>query len=284
MVWLQFLLLPLFLLLIYKSFIKITNDHITASLITFAFPFYFIAEFFSWAMPIFDVYGYFLLALLFVVNNKFLRYIILVAVCFCDERALISSSIVYIALMLLDYKEISLKRIFSFNQHTIVFILGWTTYFIIRFILIKFCGVIVPASTSINVGLFFLLNNYKIASLGMFLLYEGFWVAIVLAFISVLFKKRWQEAIIVFGSLIFFMILNLIVFDVTRSLGYCYVFIFVAALIINRHEDVYMQRNIATLTLICCISIPTMYIYNQPDSLSVIWLSPMFPKILHFIF
>jgi hypothetical protein len=54
MILLQFLLLPIFFLVVYKVFFKIGNDRIAASLLTLAFPFFYVAESFFWFIPIFD--------------------------------------------------------------------------------------------------------------------------------------------------------------------------------------------------------------------------------------
>lgn len=281
MIWLQFLLLPIFLFVIYKVFFKITNDHITSSLLTFAFPFFYVAESYFLVIPFYDSYGYLLLALLFLTNSNLLRYIILVAVCFCDERAIISTLLVYLSLVLYKKTDFKLKNFIYSGETTTIFTLGWLTYLIIRFILTFYFGITIPISSSHGNGLSVLLNNYTVAPLAVFLTFEGFWMLIIPAFIYLIYSKKWLQLLITIGILFCFFAVNLMVYDITRSFAYCYTFIFIALIILYKTEQIKTLRNLAFFSLIGCLIIPTMMIYSQ-QSVSISWLSPIFPKILKF--
>lgn len=280
LIWLQFLLLPFFLLTMYYVFKKITQDHIIASLLTFALPFFYVTESFLWVMPIYDGYGYFLLALLFLTNNNFFRYLLLLAVCLSDERAIFSTTLVFISLQLYENKELLIRKIISFNKNTIVFILGWTTYIVYRLFLINYFGTTIPISGCS--GIIFLKNNFGIAPLAIFLTFEGFWILVLSSIITLFYTKRHFEIILILSTLFVFFTINLMVFDITRSFGYCYTFIFIALLILQRNENKNMLKHLSLISMLACMIIPTMLLYSQNGRTSISWLSPIFPRILNY--
>ena len=283
MIFLQFLLLPIFFLVVFNVFLKIGSDRISASLLTLAFPFFYVAESFFWFIPIFDSFGYFLLALLFLTNNKYLRYFILILVCYCDERAILSSTLVFIALHLHKYKTLSLRNLLSLNSISVPFIAGWITAISIRFCLMKFADVTLPITNSFSHNFNVVATNFTMIPLSIFLAFEGFWVLILPALFFIVYKKKWFDTTIIFSSILLLSFVNLMVYDITRSFGYCYPFIFICFVLLAKNETVNTLRNLSLATLIGCFVIPTMLIYTLPGGGAYLsWLSPIFPKILRY--
>ncbi|TAG52937.1 MAG: hypothetical protein EAZ27_11640 [Cytophagales bacterium] len=264
--------------LTYKLFIEIFNDIISATFLTISLVFIYLGfgAFYD-LRGMFDTLavGFLLLSMYF--KNPIAIFIFIIMCAFTDERGLVASSFIWVYYSISSKENQISYSIFSINKQKIALISAWTIYFVLRIFLTQYFGFYTTTNNA-NLGIVLkLMNN---APLAIWSALEGFWLLLFPAFYYLFMSKNYYFSTAFAFSILISLLVGMSVFDLTRSVMYIYPSVFVAGMILNSKESIFMIQKQAYLILILCFLFPSYYFYGI---LSTRWCYPLPFRILHIL-
>jgi hypothetical protein len=251
---------------------EITKDNFITFIITLSLAFIYSGKVsFLELRGAFDGFALFFLLLALYKKNVFLIASSVLITSLTDERGLIACSFVFIYWYI--HESNSTRKFFT--KQTVSVVIGGAIYILTRLSLAHFFGL---KTQSAGIGLQVLASNLNLIPLGIWHGLEGFWIFLIIAIITLLFKKE-KLVLFLFISATFCVILaSCLVSDVTRSAAFLFPAIFVALKIMIDNDSILFTRKIALLTLFCCFIYPA---YFSGGGYRIEWTYP-FP--VRFIF
>lgn len=218
----------------------------------------------------FDVFGILFLLLAIYFRNSLLIFSCVFLASWCDERALIASSFVFLFHFFnkkkLDEPTAPLSS--CFQKENIAVMFSWVAYFALRFFLASRYGLKTDTRELFMLGQ---INNFP---MGLWTALEGGWLLVILAFTALLLKRRF---LLLAAGLFFIMIstfVAIMVTDITRSMAYLLPVLFISARILHETETLENLRRYLLLAALIAFFAPNFYV---KDKNQVWWFSPPAP-------
>ncbi|TKT91823.1 hypothetical protein [Dyadobacter frigoris] len=256
------LLLPFFYLLI--KTVKRFSSNFNTVLIALSFSAIYTTKAFFWDYDFwFDGYAYFFLLLGMYFRNMAGIFLSLQLACWTDERAAVALASIFM-FHLLEENNFSLPAVgsllkFSLKKSSIAVLLSGLTYIATRILLSVFLELSTPMGDKAGVGLE--LIPFQIANrlIGILLSFEGLWLVFLTALSFLFAEKKFFLAAILILLTCAHILIAYSVFDITRSLAYCFpIFIISAALVQTSKSD--NSDFIFLLSALGCILVPTQFL------------------------
>lgn len=269
-IWaIQLLLAPLFYYVVFKLVFKNTTDATVSFLLTLSLALSFPGKVFANDVyGCFDGYPYFFLAFALYVSNAWSKSLFLLFACLCDERSFIGVVALVVFQFINDNNKIKLK---SYIPILCVFIL----FLLIRLYLMMKIGSVMETS---YIGLQTLSTNYSLLPLAILTSVDGLWLIFFLFFLTMYLEKDWKMLLIL-PTLIAYIFMSCMLFDVTRSVSYCYLLGLVLFLKLYQTEQKGYMRSVAWVVCISSFILPNYLLQGT----SPFWLSPIVPKIFKYL-
>jgi hypothetical protein len=220
----------------------------------------------------FDGFAYFLLLLIGWTRNPVAIAVMLVAAGFIDERAIIAAPIVY---LLQDKSAGSSlpKWTLAPNGPRVATIAGVAVFLGLRVVLGLHLGAMTDTSGIAGhnglVNLNLLRNNAIVLPLALLLLFKGLTILIGTSAVVLAMRKASVYAALVILAVLPCILAAVAVYDLSRSLGYAFLLIFISARILAKNLDLTSLRRIALCAAVVSVSMPSYYI--------LLGLFPMLP-------
>jgi hypothetical protein len=258
--FLQYISLILFFFLTGLLIWKITADKVSTFILTLSCSFIFTGNVLvSDLRAIFDGVAFTLLCLAMCSKQSLIIFLAVFFAGFTDERALISSSLIYLWFSITEQElfSVTLKSFFNFNYKNLVIIWAWIAYFTCRYLLISLFDFKTQAG-----GTTFFREQINNLPIGIASSLEGFWIVVLISLVYLLYKKRWLLSAVYIGLMSMIIFVAMSVIDITRSMAYITPAIFISLYIISKVESVCAIRNISFVVLIICL-FPTYYVEGK---------------------
>ncbi len=272
----QLFFLPIFifllLLFLYRRLLSVSYS----LLITGTFIGNYVSICFIQQFPFFDAYSLLIIALLLNCRNKYVNFLILIVGFFIDERLLISSGLIILLNIYLEFHKITFKSILTYIILHPYFYYSWIIYFLLRSLLIiKYNFYSVPATY-----LFFstssVISNIKGCILSFLYIYKV-WGIILVFNLYVFIKKGEFKLYIIFLFIMLFMVSSgIFVYDFSRIHLYFLPFIFLNILLFydsieNKGYKLYITGIIFLITFITPSKIIHGGFENKIQDIYTIW-------------
>jgi len=207
----------------------------------------------------FDAIPYCLLVMCIAIKSPSIIVLLSSAAFWCDERALINSSLVMLYYILprnLDEK-INLKS--CFRSMPLALLSSWFLYFLGRYLLNNYCGFTTDTG-KIGINVFLLQINHIPAAV--WSAFEGLWFLILLSLFSLKKYKHPFFLMMYLGAFIIGIITACSVYDIARSIAYLLPGIFIALKVVSYVEkkDI-MQKISLRMAIICMLALNYYYIF-----------------------
>lgn len=260
-----------FFFVVLKTLNKYVQDPVSSALFAMGIACIFASKWIFNDLFIFDGTAYFLMALALYFRQLVIVGVLLLTAYFIDERVIMITPAILLWWYLNDSGVVWNTR--SVIKVASVFMLLVLIYAGTRFYLIHTYGF--QNGTS-QVGVKLMVYNFKYIPVGFLLHAEAFWLMI--GCVTILL---WQNGLKMFslgliGMLLGMNILCFIVFDVSRSTGYLFPFLWIYVWLLTKYTDKEEYRRILFICGVLCLLIPTHNICID----GIFWMSPVFPKIL----
>jgi hypothetical protein len=217
---------------------------------------------------------FFLLCALNAGNNILMTLCIFIAP-WCDERALIASSLVWLFYFVKNEDKSIAVRFFTVNAFCVY--LAWATYFGIRYWLAHRYGL---HSSTAGVGIHVLLNQVNNIPIGTWSALEGLWILLLYSMLLLYRNKKIIEWLMYAGICSLILFIGLSVVDITRSVVYIVPAVFTALLIIARHDEQKLLGRLLVGALVLCFAYPAYYTGGKS---SIWWTYPLPLQCLRFL-
>ncbi len=284
-VLLQAILAVLFLYLVARFSFQLLNDKAQTALIVLAISNIFVG---TWGFADIHGYGdgiaYFLLLLALVSVNPWVIFLAIFTACFTDERAIVASSFVVIFWVIQNSFE---NKTFDFRSTFQSLFLGkskyiwlaWMGCFGIR-LYVKFNYFQHHVYSAVGLPVMF--ENRHRAGIGSSIWsnYEGTWLLLVAAMITLLLLKRYWLLLLFMGGFGIVLTSGFFVHDIDRAYGYGFPFILAALLILQNTATPKTISLLLFFTAIICVLQPQVFTmgYNQ-----IIWEEPLPVKMFIYL-
>jgi len=260
----QFLCLIVFFCLISKLAYKISQDKMVTAFITLGFALSPAGN--SWAWDIsgsFDMLAFLLLTLALISDRRPLIWLVTLLASYADERALIASSFVFIWNFYRDSPGSTFHKFLSSRAACVIY--SWLTYFVVRIFLITHYGF----RTDFR-GTNLFLHLVNMLPFGLWSGLKGFWILILTSLILLYKKKRLIVFFAFLASTLIIITVSMSVGDITRSMAYLFIAIFVSLKIIYDILPLeQIKKLVFTASLFCLF--PT---YFCDFRTSIYWILP----------
>ena len=269
------LLLPFLYMLI--DVLQRFTSHVNACLFAVACSFTYLCKAFFWDYDFwFDGYAYFFMLAGLYFRKPLPVFFCLQLACWTDERAVVALPGIYLYHLLqsgnfnlVDNFKSIYQGLYSRSGIPVVF--AGLVYLLLRLYLGYRYNLLTPSGDQAGVSLSliqFQLNNRLI---GVFLSFEALWFfPFMIGFYQFRIRKFFVSALL--GALLLQIIVAYSVFDISRSLSYCFpIFIICLALMAKSAPSV-VNRYLPVIALVC-ILIPTQYLIYFPRQIPTIFSS-----------
>ncbi len=274
---LQFIVTILFLFFAIRFVEKITGDSITGLLTTIGLGFIYAGHAgFTDINTWFDEFAYLFLLLAMFSNQPYLILIFIQLACWTDERAIISSGLVFIWWKIKEEGIFSFKSFFSFKLNSSVVVFSLLLYASGRFLLASLAQLSTPLS---NVGLKPLLSDTDFMGMALWTSLEGFWIPVLLTFFILWKYKNFNLLVSIFSLLLILALGSFSVFDKTRSGAYMFPVIFISILVLKNYFSTADIRKILFVTVPVCFLFPSYYIISDVKPY-ILWYKPIFVRVI----
>lgn len=224
---------------------------------------------------IFDGLGIFFLLCALNYRKRLLLTLFVFLSAWCDERALIASSLVWLFVVREDTNGNYFKR--TFNKNALFVFAAWGLYAAVRYLLATKLGL---RTDTAGIGLSVLLNQINNIPMGIWSALEGLWIPVIYCLVILYRDKRYLEMLKMAGICTMILFAGLSVVDITRSVVYLFPVIFTALLIISRYISKEKQKQLLWYALILCFVYPAYYTGGKS---SIWWTYPLPLQIIRFI-
>lgn len=240
----QFLAGSILLAIIYKLILRDSKDSVVATLIVLGTTFvYFGKACFVDVLSTFDGFSFLFIVLAMYARKTPWIFLFSLMAAWNDERAFISLLLVF----LYHQHKVVNEFKFNFNKATIALFMVAVTYLTSRLLLSNFANMHTPTG-GVGTDVFF--YNIPNLGLGIWTSFEGYWILILL-FLFILYNQRKKLLFFFYLLLILcFMLLGLLVFDITRGETYLFPLLFV---IIPFVKEAFTKNQMRDVILFCTI-------------------------------
>jgi hypothetical protein len=242
---------------------KMCGDRITAAILSLAM------ACIGFSKATFDIRGVFydniaflFLLLPFLYTRGLVIFCCITLAAWIDERALISSSFIFLYL-LLNRKQ---KNIFF---RMLAVWLAWAGYFGLRYYLANTYHLNTPAA---GTGVSVLLGQINNWLLGIISGLEGFWILPLLFIYYKSKESNWAHTVLFSGNILIVMLVALSVADISRSMNYLFLAVPLMLHYIAQKEPAPELRKIAALILLFSFLFPA---YSFSSANESYWAYPM---------
>ncbi|SEI49459.1 hypothetical protein SAMN05216327_10223 [Dyadobacter sp. SG02] len=235
---------------------------------TFACAFTYLCKAFFWDYDFwFDGYAYFFLLAGLYLRKPFWVFFMLQCACWTDERAVVALPGVFLFHVLQQADFTIPNRIDDFLKYApkanpLTTVLAGVAYIVIRLFISVNSGLVTPTGEAAGVSVALIPFQMHNRLIGIFLTFEGLWVVVILS-IYFLVKARnflaWVIALLMSVQII----VAFSVFDITRSMTYCFPLLLVCFIVWSRLDTKREMYNMLIVLLLCVI-IPTQYLIFFP--------------------
>jgi hypothetical protein len=236
-----------------KIFERVTEDKISALLLTFSLAFIYAGKVsFTEIRGIFDGLALFFLVFSMYFKNPILIFLGIFLTSWTDERGLIASSIVFLFWMFSN----SSSRSNIFNKQTLSILLAWAAYFVSRYltsILFNF------TTYTEGTGLGLLVQQINNMPLGVWSALEGNWILILASAYLLQRQKKYFFTILYICGISIILCVAMSVYDITRSMSYMLPAIFLSTMIISEVETKQTLRKIILFATVLSFIYPAYY-------------------------
>ena len=252
----------LIILVSFSIILRILKNKYKSFLLTISFAFIYAGKCsFLEFRGIFDGYAVLFLLLSLYHKNTVTIYFSILLAAFTDERALIASGFVFLNYLFVENE-------FSFNYkylRTIFF--SWISYFSLRYFLMS-CFAMKTSTGGISLEALAL--NFELFPLSLYSLFEGFWIVILLLFRTVFSLNRLYFFLIL-SMLLISLIPSYLVIDVSRSLVFSSILIFIAIEYLMKYKQVLFSNNFCLLIMVLSFIYPCYVIGGN----HITWIKPV---------
>ncbi|MFM2048449.1 MAG: hypothetical protein RI955_997 [Bacteroidota bacterium] len=268
-----------FLFFILQMFLKLIDDKTIAVLGTIGFTFIYVGHAgFTDINTWFDGIAYFFILTAILSRNNFIILSSIILACFTDERAYLSSCLVFLFHVILNSEnEIS----FSFKKHklSIAAFLAIAIALILRLtIQLIFDLHTKTGGTTITK----VLADTDFWGMAMWTFLEGYWLLIIVLGLFLIYQKQYFKTFILLLIIAIFSLASILVFDKTRSGAYIFPLIFIAVLILKNKLNAIEWRYLFLTIAIICFLFPAYYIISDTAPYTL-WYKPIFIRAIDFI-
>ena len=252
----------------FSIFLRLLQDKYKAFILTLSFAFIYVGKCsFLEFRGIFDGYAIlFLLASIFYKNTIIIYFSILFA-SFTDERALIASGFVFLYYFIFEN-----EHSFHKNKYLFTICFSWICYFSLRYFLMIYFNFKISSG---GISLAILASNFELFPITLFSLFEGFWLVIVIFYFKVFSVSKWY--FMLFLCMLFLQLIpSYLVVDVSRSLVFGSILIFIAISYLARYLPTLFSTNFCLIILGICFIYPSYVVGGD----HIIWIKPVFLEIL----
>jgi hypothetical protein len=255
----QLISLLLMFVFLFKLFNKITGDIIVSVFLIFSISFIFIGNVLcSDYRGFFDVVAFLFLILTVFSRNAILIILFSLLAYFTDERALITSGLIYLYFIVADTEDLTHLKFLKLDYKRISLLLSWLFYCTLRIWLSIHFGL----KTNIKGVMDYLLNEtihqINILPFGIWTGLEGFWILILISTMILIKEKCWKFLFFFLAFIMFDVFTAIWLFDVTRSMAYLMPSIFVSLVVLSKKATINQVRYVALTILLLCLT-PTYY-------------------------
>jgi hypothetical protein len=262
-VYLQIILMPVFLYVLFLVLKKYGIDKPTSLILTFGFSLTYFTHAFVQLYPYFDSIAFLLLLIALLAENHYMRFCLLLCACLVDERALMELISIYLLSVTYRYENMELKLLLRKDKLKYLFIAVIVAYAGIRLWLRFGFDLHIlwyrPAWQD-PVEVVHALPQLLLACL---ITFKGFSIILVVAMVYYIRKKFISGLIL--GSLVFILLSYYLPTTADYTRGIAYHFFFILFVIFRFYKDVDATsrfRQLSALTAIACLFIPSYYIFN----------------------
>lgn len=249
-----------------KLFERITEDKVSALLLTFSLAFIYAGRVsFTEIRGVFDGLSLFLLVFSMYFKNPTLIFLGIFLTSWTDERGLIASAIVF--LFWLYAKESYGKRIF--NKQTIAIVVAWIAYFTSRY----FVALTFNFSTNTaGTGLKLFIEQTNNLPIGIWSALEGNWIFIFISLFILFKQKKYLFFFFYVWGILIMLLVAMSVFDITRSMAYLLPAMFLSIIIIKEIETKTTLRQ----TILLAATLSFLYpAYYTGGAYYTLWIYPL---------
>jgi hypothetical protein len=204
----------------------------------------------------------FLLAALFF-KNPFLIGLFTFLTAWTDERGLIASQLVLL-FHLIQNGTVKLTLKSLFRRVPAAIYLAWFLYLGMRYVLATQFGL---HTATREMGHSQFLDQINMIPFGSWTALEGGWVLVGLAIVILIRRKLYTTMFLYFFGVMLVLIISLSVFDITRSMAYVLPALFIALLILVRHEELSFVRECLMLAAVISVFWPMYTAFGH----KVVW-------------
>jgi hypothetical protein len=261
--------------IIYLSMIyfnKILKDKFKSLLLSFSLGcIYFGKVSFVEFRGIFDGIALLLLIIPLLYRNYVLTFCTILCASWTDERALIASSLIFISFLFeFFYSNIEKKKI---KYQLIAILISWITYFILRFFI---ANVFHLKTSTGGISLEILALNFEYFPLSFWGAFEGFWF-LILFYLFTIWKTNKLLSIGMYLSIFLLIIASYLVIDVTRSLAFLGVLIFIATKFLSVYKKEIFSYRYCQIIFLTSFLYPAYIVAGD----QIVWIKPV---VLEYIF
>lgn len=205
----------------------------------------------------FDGYSYFFILLAMVYRNPLSVFAFTLLASFCDERAFIACTLVFLW-WLFQYLFKKIDKIYPL----IAVILGMLTYLGLRLFLTYSYNLSTPSGDIASLNP--LKYNIHFIPFGFLANFELYWFFIFIALLFLLIKRKKFLAFLYTGALSVITLVSFLVYDITSSLSYAFPLILIGFLILYEYTEFKGMKKYFLTTSIGTLLFPTYWIAIQP--------------------
>jgi hypothetical protein len=259
-------------------FAKLLDSRVIAALLTFGIAnIYAGASFFIDTLASYDPFAYIFLLLAICYRQPLYIFVLIQLAAWTDERGLVASCLVYLFWYLQIYtpKTNFIRSVLQFSPPLLAILSSIAVYLLGRFCLGYFLGLHTPLG---NAGFEAFLENIKLTGLGVWTGLEGFWLLILVMFVVLYYTKEYLLLILVLSATIFISLIAVMVYDITRSIGYLYLLIPIACLILQTRISKKELYYVLLASIVISFIFPMYVIKNN-----ITYLEPIYLRVIESI-
>lgn len=267
----QFLIGFLVIYICYKLSYSILNDSVSSTFLTASISFiYFGKACFVDLGSAFDGWAFLFILLAMFQKRFWLIFLFSFLAAWTDERAFLALPIVA------TYHSTNLFsgfKIFKIPKQSYAVIFSFFLYIVSRLFLTIFFDLQTPTSNSI-IRTF--KNNLPFINIGLWGIFEGLWLIIIISFFYMIQKKNYSLLLVILFEFLILMIIAFCVYDITRSLSYIVPTIFISVSYLQKIISINKMHIYMFIAMVFSFLYPSIYIIGGISVFQPIYLDFMY--------
>lgn len=227
----------------------------------------------------FDEFAYLFLLLAMFYEKPLLIFLFIQLACWTDERAIISSLLIFLWWKLKEEGILNFKDFFKVKFNSLSVLIALVFYVIERLSLSAITNLHTPLS---NVGLKPLLDDVDFMGMAIWTSLEGFWILVIVSLILLWKEKKVALFTTAISLLTILALGSFSVFDKTRSGSYMFPIIFISIYILKNYFSLKDVRIILLIVASICFLFPSYYIISDVRPY-ILWYKPIFIRFLDLV-